>query len=79
MAAVANIIGLAWCLAWAIRNHPAGHIARRRVYFLLVLLLLGPGLVVNELVKKNSGRERPDDTLMFAGESPHQDFFRLFG
>ena len=50
-----------------------GHIARRRVYFLLVLLLLGPGLLVNELVKKNSGRERPDDTFMFAGDSKHQD------
>ena len=73
------LVVLLGAMAWAIRNHPAGHIARRRVYFLLVLLLLGPGLVVNELVKKNSGRERPDDTLMFAGESPHQDFLDFSG
>ena len=55
---------------------PPGHIARRRVYFLLVLLLLGPGLL-NELVEENSGRERPDDTFMFAGDSKHQDFLIL--
>ena len=35
--------------------------------------------MLNELVKKNSGRERPDDTLMFAGESPHQDFLDFSG
>ena len=35
--------------------------------------------MVNELVKKNSGRERPDDTLMFAGESAHQDFLDFSG
>ena len=73
------LLGLLAALTWAIRRQPSGHIARRRVYFLLVLLLLGPGLLVNELVKKNSGRERPDDTLMFAGDSPHQDFLDFYG
>ncbi len=73
------LLTLLAAMIWAIRGHPTGHIARRRVYFLLMLLLLGPGLIVNELVKKNSGRERPDDTLMFAGEAPHQDFLDFSG
>ncbi len=73
------LIGLLGALVWAVRRQPAGHILRRRVYFLLVLLLLGPGFVVNELVKKNSGRERPDDTFMFAGDAPHQDFLDFSG
>ena len=34
------LLVLLGAMAWAIRNHSAGHIARRRVYFLLVLLLL---------------------------------------
>ena len=73
------LLALLGAIIWALRRRPPGHIARRRVYFLLVLLLLGPGLLVNELVKKNSGRERPDDTFMFAGDSKHQDFLDFSG
>ena len=52
---------------------------RSKVLFLLVLLLLGPGLAVNEVVKKTSGRERPNDTQMFGGSAQHQDFLDFSG
>lgn len=39
----------------------------RHVVFLLVALLLGPGLVVNQLFKENWGRARPHEVTHFGG------------
>lgn len=40
---------------------------RRCLAFLLVVLLLGPGLLVNEVLKNHSGRARPDQVEQFGG------------
>lgn len=41
---------------------------RKRLWFLVVVLLLGPGLMVNEVLKGNSGRARPLTVTQFDGE-----------
>ena len=48
---------------------------RARLGYLLVVLLLGPGLLVNGLLKNEVGRARPSDVIQFGGE--HQ-FTRAF-
>lgn len=55
-----------------------GHWLRPGV-FLLALLLLGPGLLVNSVVKENSGRPRPNDTVLFGGKMGFQRTFDLRG
>lgn len=40
---------------------------RRRLAFLLLVLLLGPGLLVNEILKNHVGRARPSQVVEFAG------------
>lgn len=52
---------------------------RSSILFLFVSLLLGPGLIVNELVKKQSGRIRPNDTVIFGGHLPEQKTFDFSG
>ncbi len=39
--------------------------------FLLLLLVLGPGLLVNAVLKSESGRARPHQTEIFGGERPY--------
>ena len=41
---------------------------RKVLVFLLVVLLVGPGLVVHKLFKDESGRARPQDVSFFSGE-----------
>ena len=48
---------------------------RRSSAFLLAVLLLGPGLVVNGILKEQVGRARPDQVTAFGGE---QRFTRAF-
>lgn len=38
--------------------------------FLIVLLIVGPGLVANSLFKEQWGRPRPRDIVLFGGEKP---------
>lgn len=47
---------------------------RYRSFFVLLFLLmaLGPGLVVNTILKDNWGRPRPRETVQFAGEQEYQ-------
>ena len=40
----------------------------RPVVYLLVVLIIGPGLVVNEIFKAESGRARPAHTELFGGD-----------
>lgn len=45
---------------------------RKHLWFLLLLLLLGPGLLVNIGLKDNStGRARPNDTALFGGDKQY--------
>ncbi|MGB1876225.1 MAG: phosphatase PAP2 family protein [Rhodospirillaceae bacterium] len=42
----------------------------RKAGFLLLTILLGPGLIVESLLKVYSGRARPRDITVFGGEEP---------
>jgi len=46
-------------------NHPDG----RQVLFLVLSLALGPGLIVNGILKEWWGRARPSDIVPFGGEA----------
>jgi membrane-associated PAP2 superfamily phosphatase len=41
---------------------------RRAAAFLVLVMVVGPGLVVNNLYKENWGRPRPRDLVVFGGE-----------
>lgn len=41
---------------------------RRRIWFLVAVLALGSGLMVNEILKANSGRARPATVTEFGGD-----------
>jgi lipid A 4'-phosphatase len=48
---------------------------RRAAGYLLAVLALGPGLIVNSVLKNHSGRPRPVHLVQFGG---HADFVRAF-
>ena len=53
---------------------------RKPCLFLALLYLLGPGLVVNALLKDHWGRPRPVDTAYFGGTQPfHQPWIPEYG
>lgn len=70
---------LAWLLAqarfWPVRFAPAG----RSVLFLALTLALGPGLLVNGLLKEHSHRPRPGQTAEFNGPWAFRPFYRFDG
>ncbi len=49
---------------------------RKEMVFLLLLLLLGPGLLVNIVLKDNVGRPRPHETIQFGGEHEYFHFWQ---
>ncbi|MDY6923144.1 MAG: phosphatase PAP2 family protein [Pseudomonadota bacterium] len=55
----------------AVAGRPAGQEARRPLW-LLSCLVIGPGLLVNGLLKDHWGRPRPVGTDLFGGEAPFQ-------
>lgn len=59
---------LLWLLfaSWLWRRR-AERALRRRLWFLFAVLLLGPGLLVNEVLKAESGRARPVQVEQFGG------------
>jgi len=50
---------------------------RRKAVFVLLLLALGPGLVVNVLLKDQLGRARPREVIEFGGKHEFTQFWRL--
>lgn len=68
----ATLLGIASSLAVRAPYRPQ---LRRSSAFLLAVLLLGPGLVVNGVLKEYVGRARPDQIAAFGGE---QRFTRAF-
>lgn len=50
-----------------VRRHAAGPFSTRAVLFLMATLALGPGLLVNEVLKNHWGRARPRDIVEFGG------------
>ena len=49
------------------RRFPSLVRERKRIAYLLLVLALGPGLLVNSLLKEHSGRARPADIREFGG------------
>jgi membrane-associated PAP2 superfamily phosphatase len=56
---------------WYVRLRPW----RRQALFFLLLLLLGPGLVVNVLLKDTIGKPRPREIIEFGGQYRHSQFW----
>jgi lipid A 4'-phosphatase len=55
-------------LAWVwIRKKTIGSLTRKSFLYLLLVLAIGPGLLVNTVLKDNWGRARPDMTREFGG------------
>ncbi|RMG33381.1 MAG: phosphatase PAP2 family protein [Gammaproteobacteria bacterium] len=65
----AVVPGLVWLfvasLIWGGRGERA---LRRRLLFLFLVLAIGPGLLVNEVFKAESGRARPSTVEQFGGD-----------
>lgn len=47
-----------------------------QIIYLLLSLIIGPGLIVNVLLKDNWGRPRPVQTENFGGEQSYQKFYQ---
>ena len=69
-------LGVAAAIMWPLSYVLRRWVAYRKVALLMLwTLLLGPGLLVNSVFKKNWGRPRPRETVHFGGAHPH---FRLW-
>jgi lipid A 4'-phosphatase len=73
------LLGLGLVAAWLSGRRMAPGEARpltgRQLAFLLLLLALGPGLLVNEVMKENWGRSRPVDLIRFGGDKSFSPAF----
>lgn len=70
--------GLLARLVWLVaRSGPKALAGTRRSIFLLAALAVGPGLVVNGLLKSWWGRPRPVMVDIFGGEAPYQPVWRI--
>ncbi len=49
----------------------------RDILFLLSTLAIGPGLIVNVLLKENWGRPRPEDVYIFGGDASFVGIWRM--
>jgi lipid A 4'-phosphatase len=58
-------------------RRPRPWFSGRLAAFTVALLLLGPGLLVNTLLKENYGRPRPRQVHQFGGELEFRPFWRL--
>jgi len=59
---MANLV--AW---WRDRQSTAHLLSMRRTFFLLLTLILGPGVLINVILKHESGRSRPNRVETFGG------------
>lgn len=68
---------LLWLLfaSWRWRRK-AEPLLRKRLWFLLLVLVLGPGLLVNGILKAESGRARPHKIEQFGGPSTFTGAFQ---
>ncbi len=53
-------------------RHQALASFRRQLFFILLVLLIGPGLIVNLGLKENWGRPRPREVIYFGGQKEFQ-------
>jgi len=64
---VGNISLIVWLVLARFTNRLQAWFTAKELAFLLLLLALGPGLIVNGLLKGNWGRARPIDLAQFGG------------
>jgi lipid A 4'-phosphatase len=63
------LFGAALLFGVGLDNGHYGLLKKRYVsFYLLMVLILGPGLIVNKLVKDHSGRARPEQIQQFGGD-----------
>lgn len=72
--AIVLMVRLVWLLVRRGGNALAG---ARRSIFLLAALAIGPGLVVNGVLKAWWGRPRPVSVDLFGGDAPYQMVWRV--
>jgi len=74
---------LGWLkLGWAglrRKRHTTPILRSRQTAFLVLSLVLGPGLLVNSVLKETFHRPRPAHVAAFGGEAVFQPFYRLQG
>jgi lipid A 4'-phosphatase len=63
-AGIGSVVGILFC---AVFRRPLLGQGLAQWIFLVLLLVLGPGLIANTLFKDNWGRARPDDVVEFGG------------
>lgn len=74
------LLALLGRLGWLVARRRLDALARaRRSGFLLAALAVGPGLVVNGLLKTWWGRPRPVMVDVFGGDAPYQPVWRITG
>lgn len=62
------------------RKTPEGQAMRKKFSYLLLVMVVGPGLLVNTLLKDNSvGRARPVNIVEFGGPEQHTAAFEYSG
>lgn len=72
------VLGLVGRLVWMFAKQGSeAFMAVRRTCYLLVALAVGPGLVVNGILKSHWGRPRPVAVDMFGGDAPYQSVWRM--
>ncbi len=49
---------------------------RRQAFYLVAVMLIGPGLIVNTLLKDNFGRPRPRDIIEFGGQQQYHQLLQ---
>lgn len=70
--------GLLARLVWRVARRGLSALAgARRSVFLLAALAIGPGLIVNGVLKSWWGRPRPVMVDIFGGEAPYQSVWRI--
>lgn len=71
------IAGIVLLLVIMLRRKPCLGLRKREVFYLLLVLLLGPGLLVNAVFKEYSGRARPSQIAEFAGSRQFTPAFTI--
>jgi lipid A 4'-phosphatase len=72
------VAGLVARLVWElVRRGPGALMSARRSVYLLACLAVGPGLVINGLLKAHWGRPRPLAVDLFGGDAPYQTVWRM--
>lgn len=71
------IVALFQILRGSVRKRSLAFACARRAWFMLVGLVIGPGLVVNVLLKNEWGRPRPVQVESFGGDAPYVPVWQI--